>query len=345
LFHYSVTDAGASYAATAFALLNPALLIIDHGHFQYNGVCLGLVVLAVVLITSGDIMGELVGSMCFVLALNFKHMALYFSPAIFFYLLARNFSLRQPVSSIVRVGRIGVVVVASFVLLWLPFLLSEDRGKQVVVRLFPLARGIYEDKVANLWCALGPLLRFKERFAHEVLFRGAAILTLGAMSPSCVLLWLRPTRRQLVLSLASCSLSFFLCAFQVHEKNILMPLLPLSLLWGTHPELATWSTMVGLFSMFPLLERDGLVMVYAFSMAGCLFIVRKWSWWSLVSFLPFIGIHGLMAFATPPAHLPHLWIMACMFYSFVLFSILYLILLKLQWADRSSARGGKVKAQ
>ena len=30
-----------------FLLLNPAILLIDHGHFQYNGVSLGLCMAAI----------------------------------------------------------------------------------------------------------------------------------------------------------------------------------------------------------------------------------------------------------------------------------------------------------
>lgn len=31
----------------------------------------------------------------------------------------------------------------------------------VVVRLFPVGRGLYEDKVASIWCAVDPVLKMK----------------------------------------------------------------------------------------------------------------------------------------------------------------------------------------
>ena len=40
----------------------------------------------------------------------------------------------------------------AFALCWLPFLTSLDQAKQVLHRLFPFARGLFEDKVANFWC-------------------------------------------------------------------------------------------------------------------------------------------------------------------------------------------------
>lgn len=327
----SASDSSSS-SALAFALLQPALLIIDHGHFQYNGVCLGLVALAALLMTSQSFSRQLMGSALFVLALNFKHMALYFALPVFVLLLALNLDISRPGRSIWRIGCIGVVVILTFALLWAPFLLGgwEDT-RQVFIRLFPLARGIFEDKVANAWCVLGPLFRFKERWSHEQLFRLAAVATLLSQVPGCFMLFLAPRRRMFALALSSCAMGFFLFAFQVHEKNILMPLLPISLLFGWYPELASWAVLIGCFSMFPLLERDGLVLAYWATWAVLLFAIGRWNRWSIASTVPMLGIHILMFAVPPPVHLPHLWIMGCMAYSFFLFALLYVLLLWLQW--------------
>jgi hypothetical protein len=42
---------------------------------------------------------------------------------------------------------------------------------------------------------------------------------------------------------------------QVHEKSILLPLLPLSMLAASEPDLALWGPVVGAFQMYPLLVR------------------------------------------------------------------------------------------
>lgn len=49
-----------SHPATALlvALLQPCLLLIDHGHFQYNGVCLALCTLAAVALARGAGLGS-----------------------------------------------------------------------------------------------------------------------------------------------------------------------------------------------------------------------------------------------------------------------------------------------
>ena len=63
----------------------PAFVLIDHGHFQYNAVSLGLVLWA----AYGCLTGRpLAASAAFSLALNFKQMSLYLAPAFFCYLLA-----------------------------------------------------------------------------------------------------------------------------------------------------------------------------------------------------------------------------------------------------------------
>jgi hypothetical protein len=110
-----------------------------------------------------------------------------------------------------------------------------------------------------------------------------------------------------------------------------MPLLPVTLLASRHPVFATWFSTIACFSMYPLLERDGLSVVYAVAICGLAFF-GSWTRWSrLATLLPVLACHVLMAAVPPPAHLPHLWIMACMFVSFVHFVVAFATLLWLQW--------------
>ena len=70
----------------AALLFCPALLLIDHGHFQFNGVGLGLAAGAVAAIADDR---DALGSVLFCLSLNHKHMALYYAPAFFAHLLGK----------------------------------------------------------------------------------------------------------------------------------------------------------------------------------------------------------------------------------------------------------------
>jgi len=69
-------------------------------------------------------------------------------------------------------------------------------------------------------------------------------------------------------ALFTCSMSFFLFSFQVHEKTILVPLMPLTLLLCSAPldsAMFGWAALVNniaVFSMSPLLRRDGLSLQY-----------------------------------------------------------------------------------
>lgn len=68
---------GAMYSALV-VLLNPNLILIDNGHFQFNSIMLGFTLASVTCFHGGH---DLLGAIMFVLSLSFKQMALYYSPA------------------------------------------------------------------------------------------------------------------------------------------------------------------------------------------------------------------------------------------------------------------------
>lgn len=56
----------------------------------------------------------------------------------------------------------------------------------------------------------------------------------------------------------------------MHEKSVLLPLLPLSLLLGCErPRLLCWLNAVSVFSMTPLLRKDSLALATAATTAAC----------------------------------------------------------------------------
>ncbi|KAL3904654.1 MAG: hypothetical protein SGILL_009984, partial [Bacillariaceae sp.] len=67
--------------AVLIALIQPAIVLIDHGHFQYNTVALGLSIAAFSSMVQGPGFESCVwGGFFFTLALNFKQMTLYYAP-------------------------------------------------------------------------------------------------------------------------------------------------------------------------------------------------------------------------------------------------------------------------
>lgn len=284
-----------SYVAIPAILLQPASILVDHGHFQYNTVMLGFVVATVESIEAERLLWACV---FFVFALAFKQMALYYAPVIFTYLLGTCLTPR------LRLGRllcIALVTVASFVILVAPFALfsgsnatagqlptppllenlpfSIDRDSaiypsilqlaQIVHRIFPFSRGLFEDKVANFWCAAHTFYKLHV-FPATQLQRLSLAATVTAALPSCITILFHPRRGLLPYALASCAWAFFLFSFQVHEKSVLLPLLPMTLLLGTGGGLSRpvrawvgWANILGAVTMYPLLKRDGLAIPYA----------------------------------------------------------------------------------
>lgn len=283
----------ASAVISVLILLHPALLVIDHGHFQYNGVGLGLVLAAVAALEAAP----LIAAVCYTAALQMKQTLLYFSPAFFAVLLAtalsRDSAHSPPALMYMRIfARVSALAAAVFftaLVFWAPLCVagaSPARGiagcldtmSTVVARLAPLDRGIFEDKVGNIWCAAEPLLRIRARlFAlghvstreHLLVAAACAVAVAALAAPSIALTFYGAfssktskngglTRRAL-LGCALISLSFFLGAYQVHEKAILMPGLMFAALSTSLPAMNALFTSAAMFSLWPLLSKDGLV--------------------------------------------------------------------------------------
>ncbi|KAJ7600668.1 glucosyltransferase [Mycena floridula] len=273
-------------------LLQPSLLLIDFGHFQYNSVMLGLTLLSLNFFATNR---DLLGAFCFVLSLGFKQMALYYAPAIGTYLLAKCIYL-GPSRGFHLLLRLALVTIVSFTLLFLPWLPSPSHPMAIlapITRIFPFARGLFEDKVANFWCFSNVLL-VKWKTLHwatptllvristamtaigflpsvGVLLRSAFQLQETASAPSKTSPSAQPAALPtqtvpeavtptpllplLPYTLLSSSLSFFLFSFQVHEKTILLPLLPITLLLSganTDSSLFGWGVLANNAAAFSM---------------------------------------------------------------------------------------------
>eukprot|EP00979_Chaetoceros_neogracilis_P005238 scaffold926_cov150-Chaetoceros_neogracile.AAC.6 len=266
-----------------FAMLSPAMILIDNGHFQYNNVCLGLALGSFHFMTLSDTIGfyDGVGSILFSLALNWKQMGLYYAPAVFAFLLGKCFHNQQNILGVMKnIGLLGGSVVGTFFALWYPFFhFRQDESEGLVDvygpmlrRIFPFSRGLFEGKVSNIWCALNirPLsIRSRIPVHHQPIC--ALALTLAMMLPFCVLLFAMGKKKRAASSVdklkallwgsAGTSLSFFLASFQVHEKSILFPLAPLMLLEAPM-FFMEWVSIVSTWSLWPLLVVDRLQPVY-----------------------------------------------------------------------------------
>lgn len=379
-----------AWIALVAIMMQPALMLIDHAHFQYNTVMLGFMIATMAAFNAGR---RLWGCVFFVAALGFKQMALYYAPAVFAYLLG---TCIFPRTSIVRLGNVAIVTALSFAILFAPFVLaplltskgtvispevppllqgfSMDRNAcwypsllqmaQPIHRIFPFARGLFEDKVANFWCAAHT---FHKLHLYPIpLLQQVSLAATGlSILPACIAILLHPERRLLPLALAVTAWGFFLFSFQVHEKSVLIPLMPMTLLLcgegGLLPQRRAWITWVNIlasWTMFPLLKRVELSIPY-------FVLTLLWAWLMGVDSLmitpkdqqslgvdPFskmvhsifyftmIVWHVLEAFIAPPLGKPDIWVVLNVLIGFAGFGIAYLWCLWSLW--RSIQQGPRL---
>lgn len=149
--HGTATAKRAAQAAALSILLSPGLLIIDHIHFQYNGMMYGILILSIVLAKRKSTL--LWSGLVFAALLCMKHIYMYLAPAYFVFLL-RSYCLSQ--KSIFRIQflncvKLGAGLAAIFAVAFGPFAMM-DQIPQLLSRLFPFSRGLCHAYWApNVW--------------------------------------------------------------------------------------------------------------------------------------------------------------------------------------------------
>lgn len=270
--HYIKLNSIDQSMAVGAILFQPSLILIDHGHFQYNSVMLGLTLLSIVCLFNHR---RLLASFFFMLSLGFKQMALYYSPAIFAYLLGNCIF---PSINIKRLLSIGITVILTTIPMVLPFVVfggGLDQVSQMIYRIFPFSRGIWEDKVANLWCTTNTFIKLKTLFDQHELQKLSLVATLVSILPSMGIIFYYPRKHLLPWAFSSTAWAFFLFSFQVHEKTVLVPLMPVTMLLASTDNniisMVSWINNISMFSLWPLLKRENLVLQYVV-MTFC------WNW-------------------------------------------------------------------
>ncbi|XP_043731466.1 probable dolichyl pyrophosphate Glc1Man9GlcNAc2 alpha-1,3-glucosyltransferase isoform X3 [Cervus elaphus] len=221
------------FILSVLLLWNFGLLIVDHIHFQYNGFLSGLMLLSIARFFQKR---HMEGAFLFAVLLHFKHIYLYVAPAYGVYLLRSYcFTANKPDGSIrwnsfsfVRLISLGLIVFLVSAVSLGPFL-ALNQLPQVFSRLFPFKRGLCHAYWApNFWALYSALDK-----------------VLSVIGP-------RGFLRCLIL----CALSSFMFGWHVHEKAILLAVLPMSLLSvgkAVDASIFLILTTTGHYSLFPLL--------------------------------------------------------------------------------------------
>ncbi|KAL3660259.1 hypothetical protein V7S43_014789 [Phytophthora oleae] len=178
-------------AIMLITVLDAGLLYVDHIHFQYNGMLLGLLILSA---TKFRLQQDLQGALMYAVLLMFKHIYLYAAPLYFIYLLGHYCYVKKPdpessdsdedakgkllrkrsisstdvhetiqdlhdgnvVFSLVNFVKLGVMVLVVFVFAFGSILWKHEDPvagmKQILSRLFPVQRGLCHAYWApNIW--------------------------------------------------------------------------------------------------------------------------------------------------------------------------------------------------
>lgn len=100
----------------------------------------------------------------------------------------------------------------------LPLTTAHEACLQVLRRLVPVHRGLFEDYVANFWCATHPFVKWKALLPQATLVRACGAATLAALLPSCAQQVRRPSRLGFLYCMSASGLSFFLFAYQARLR-------------------------------------------------------------------------------------------------------------------------------
>ena len=188
-------------------------------------------------------------------------------------------------------------------------------------------------------------------------------MTVVGIMPPCIILFLYPRKHLLPLGLSACAWSFFMFSFQVHEKSVLLPLMPATLLLaGSLSEdtvsWVTWMNNVAMFrfaffhhmmfpltsgySMWPLLRRDGLALQYTVMTLFSAWLMGTFHrlpehWFAklthLGSYAAVIALHAAEIVVGKVERLPDLWVVGNVLICFGCYTVAWAWLLQRLWAE------------
>ncbi|KAJ7507690.1 glycosyltransferase family 57 protein [Mycena galericulata] len=282
-FIRGAVDPATQRIISASLFLHPGFLIVDHIHFQYNGFMFGILLWSILMARNGN---KLASGILFAVLLNFKHIYMYLAPAYFIYLL-RSFCISPSGKlEIKNFLSLANAVIAVFIVSFGPFIVM-GQIPQVLSRLFPFTRGLNHAYWAPNSLGIGDCGRQNvSRTGADVAInisgvastsRGLVgdtvfavlpnikpihtfIITFAFQSITLVKLWLTPTYKSFLTALTLCGYASYLFGWHVHEKAILLVLVPLSLLAAErHAYFRTFilASVAGVFSLFPLIFTPG----------------------------------------------------------------------------------------
>ena len=258
------------YIVLFLILINPLMIIIDHGHFQFNNVMHGFFILSVLFLFSENyILAIIFYSFC----VNFKQMGLYYAIPFPLYVIKKLFfetknNNNNIIISIIYIIIYGIITSITNIIIYLPWLKAQ-KIQDVFSRIFPVHRGIYEDKVATFWCVLNIFYKLNKHFDTNSLIKLSLLFTIfGCFIPIYAIFKTKKlTKKICTQCFFVVSFAFYLFSFHVHEKTIIVPFLAYLINLPHMRNILPSFTLIGMFSLFPLLKRENQIIPYYFTCA------------------------------------------------------------------------------
>ncbi|XP_065059050.1 probable dolichyl pyrophosphate Glc1Man9GlcNAc2 alpha-1,3-glucosyltransferase [Rhopilema esculentum] len=286
------------FILTSLLLFNFGLFVVDHIHFQYNGFLFGILLLSIQKTTAGSIPhGAFLFAVLLNFKHIFLYIAPAYFVYLLREFCFRNTRKSSRMANLIgvdifdlmisRLIGLGLIVSSVFLVSFGPFVYMGDL-KQVLSRLFPVKRGLcHAYWAANFWSLYnladkflaiagsklglhisstsqasmtGGLVAQQEHLVlPSVSALATAILTLATMLPSLLNIWYRPSGpKGFLRCLIICAYCSFLFGYHVHEKAVIMIIIPMCLLAvesKSDCRAFILLSVPGHFALFPLLYQ------------------------------------------------------------------------------------------
>ncbi|PVU98764.1 hypothetical protein BB559_001307 [Furculomyces boomerangus] len=231
---------------------------------------------------------DLLSGALFAVLLNFKHIFIYIAPAYFVYLLKR--SLLQPsfFTKLSYLAKLGSVIIFICLLSFGPFIYM-NQIPQLMSRLFPFKRGLCHAYWApNFWALYTLLDRILIKVSNvfglgllnvdsgtivsntrglvgntefgvlvDIAPSWTFIITIISQLPYLVKIWIDPVPKKLIYGIFGCGISSFMFGWHVHEKAIMLFLVPqcLNMINAGYidSKVFVFANISGFYGLFPLL--------------------------------------------------------------------------------------------
>ena len=224
------------------ALFSSSLFVVDHIHFQYNGMLLGLMLISAALVEREQF---LLGAAAYMTLVWTKHIFLFCAPVYFVYFLTQYVSRASGLGKqVLRLVALVAVVVGVSAVALIPIIRTDQLGA-MIERLFPFGRGLVHSYWApNFWALYSGLDRFLGTIIRVLNGTSSPIgpsimMILPPVSPFAALLCTlsgyvvlltllqRARKVPFIIWVGLGNAVAFAFGWHVHEKAVLMILFPL----------------------------------------------------------------------------------------------------------------------